>query len=321
MALPDNALVTLAELKEFIPVEGTGKDSVLERAIGRASAAIEGEGAGGRRLVYRGPVEDDDNIMASATLANGASTPAIAAQPNSAGRTLVVTRVDADRGLTAGTLTVTGTVGGVAGTTEAFDLTQSEVLHGVKFFTAISALALAGVAGAGNGDTLKIGTSAGYTELYSPSGGQSEVRPEQWPVRSVVQVHESYDRVFDATTLLVVTTDYELRNQGTIRRAIARLDGGLDSTWTAGHRVVQARLSAGYKGPAEVPQKIRGVCCELAAWLFTRKEYGLTSTSDGLGSRSFSGPPMLTAGMKAELGEFYRAELLPTCERAWTEVA
>lgn len=323
MALPSNAQVTLAELKDYIPKAGGAQDDFLERMIGRASASIEAEGLRFRRAVYRGPVEDDDNIMASATIANGASAPAIAGQPSSAGRTLVVTKTDPDRGITAGILTVTGTVGGIPGSTETFDLTQGNELHGVRFFTAISGLALSGVTGAGAGDALKVGTSAGYTELFSPCG-RSEIHPLEWPIRNVVQVHESYDRLFDATTLLTVTTHYELRNAGTVRRALARVDGSTDIAWASGRRVVQARLSAGYKGPGEVPVKIKGVCLELAAWHAQhadRHEYGLSSRSDALGSVTRTGPPMLTQGMKAELSEFCRAEIEPTAERAWQDEA
>lgn len=320
MPLPDNAHVTLKELKDFAPFAGDARDDAAERAIGRASSVVDGEGLGGRRTIYRGPVEDDDSVMLSATLANGNSVPAIVggAWSNAAGRTLVVTLVDADRNLTAGTLTVTGTVDGVGGVTETFDLTQGNVFHGLKFFTAISALALTGVAGAGQGDTLKIGTSEGYRELYSPCYGQTIIRPLEWPVRNVVQVHEDWDRVFGSASLLVAGTDYELRNAGSILRAIVRLSSGLDSTWLAGTRVAQGRMSAGYKGPAEVPWKIKGVTLELAAWFLQhsdRKQYGLQSQSDAMGSRSFSGPPMLSQGMKNELGEYFRAEVDPTAER------
>jgi hypothetical protein len=321
MALPSNALISLAELKDYIPVTGTGKDTELERTIGRASSVVEGQGVRYRRLVYRGPIEDDDNIMAVATLANGTSAPAIAGQPNSAGRTLVVKRVGG-RELTRGTLTVTGTVGGVVGVTEVFDLMAGDELHGVKFFTAISLLGLAGVAGARASDTLQIGTSPGYTELYSPYG--HEIRPENWPLRSVAAVHEDSSRVFGVDTLLVAGTDYELRNEWSELRSIARLSGGDYTSWSGGEWVVKARLSAGYRTQAEVPAPIKGVCLELAKWYFQHSEKeqaGLSSVSDGLGSRSFSGPPILTDGMLADLSGYKRREFLPTARRAWVEAA
>jgi hypothetical protein len=319
MALPSNAHVTLAELKDYMPKSGEARDGFFERMIGRASAQIDGEGLGFRRAVYRGPVESYNNLVAAAAIANGSLT--VLAAPNSAGRTIVVRKTDADRSLKAGILTITQATPALV---ETFDLSHGDELHGLKFFTNTVTAALTGVSGAGTGDTVEVGTSAGYTELYSPHGGQAEIVPLEWPVRNVAQVHESYDRLFDATTLLTVATDYELRNQGTIRRAIARVDGSSDIAWASGRRVVQARLSAGYKGPAEVHVKIKGVCLELAAWHAQHAEkdaYGLSSVSDALGNRSFSGPPMLTTGMKAELSEFRRAEFGPTAERAWQEEA
>src|SRR5437773_11746984 len=110
MALPSFAQISLDELKRYIPATGNLLDRELEEAIALSSQDIEQEGLGGRRVVYRGPVEDDDNIVASVAIANGSLT--LAGQPNSAGRTLVVTKTDADRGLADGILTVTGTVVG-----------------------------------------------------------------------------------------------------------------------------------------------------------------------------------------------------------------
>jgi hypothetical protein len=316
VALRSYSLVSLAELKRFITAGGEARDQELEDAIALASQDIEEEGLGGRRVVYRGPIEDDDNIIASATLANGASSPAIAGQPSSSGRTLVVTKSDADRGLTGGTLTVTGTVGGVLGSTEVFDLTAGDELHGVKFFTAVSALALDGVAGAGGGDTLKVGTSEGYTEFYSP--GDSEITPIEWPIQNVIEVNEDLNGVFGVTTALTAVTQYVIRSPYTAARRIARVSNLLDFSFYRGYRVVKVRYSAGYRTQASVPQKIKGVCLELAAWYFqssTRKQYGLLSTSDGSGSRSFSGPPMLTSGMMTRLAAYVRPEFAVTAER------
>jgi hypothetical protein len=316
VALAAHAQVSLAELKEYLGETGSGEDANLERAIMRASGLVEAEGVGGRRLIYRGPVEDDDNIVASAAIADGALT--VAASPNSAGRTLVVTKTDADRSVTAATLTMTGTVGGTAGETEAFDLSLADVQHGVKFFTAVSAAAITVTAGAQAIDTVKVGTSEGYTELFSPSGTGILICPVEWPIQNVINVNEDADRVFAAATDLVEDTDFEIRNRSSIRRALARIDDSLDFAWIAGRRVIRVRYSAGYKTSAAVPEQIKGVCLELAAWYHqhtTRKEFGLSTRSDGIGSVTRSGPPMLTTGMRAALGSYWRAEAGITAER------
>jgi hypothetical protein len=317
MPLVPYAQVSLTELKAFMGVAGDTKDQELEGCIALASQDVEEEGLGGRRVVYRGPIESLVNVMAQATLANGDSVPAIAGQPNSSGRTLVVTKVDADRGISAGTLTVTGTVGGVAGSTETFDLTAGNELHGVKFFTAISALALTGVAGAGGGDSLKIGTSPGYTEFYSPCD-TSEITPIEWPIQNVIEVNEDINRTFPTTTALTAVTQYEIREGSSARRRIARVSSSLDFGFYSGYRVVRVRYSAGYKTQATVPQKIKSVCLELAAWYFQhsdRRQYGLTSISDATGSRSFSGPPVMTSGLSGRLAAYVRPEFEMTADR------
>lgn len=316
MALVSYAQVTLAELKRFITAKGNVKDQELEDAIALASQDTEDEGLGGRRVVYRGPIEDTDNIMASATLVNGDSTPAIAGQPDSAGRTLVVIKTDADRGLTSGTLTVTGTVDGSAGTTEAFDLTDGDELHGVKFFTAVSGLALTGVTGSGSGDTLQIGTSPGYTELFNPCD-TSVITPLEWPIQNVAEVNEDLNRTFGTSTALT-TSQYEIREPYSARRRIARVSGGLDFPFYTGYRVVRVRYSAGYRTAASVPAKIKAVCQELAAWYFQhadRKQFGLTSSTDDRGSRTFSGPPVITSGLRGRLAAYVRPDFFVTAER------
>lgn len=322
MALASFALCTLSELKRYINAKGSGTDAELEDAIARASQEIEENGVNGRRLVYRAPIEDDDAVMTAATLVDGASTPSIAGQPDSDGRTLVVTLVDADRSLKGGILTVTGTVDGAAGETETFDLSDGNELHGVRFFSAVSGLALAGVGGAGAGDTLQIGTSEGYTELFNPCD-TSEIQPLEWPLQNVAELNEDLNREFGATTVLT-SSEYEIRDASSLRRRIARVSSGLDFPFYTGHRIVRLRYSAGYRGRANLPPAIKGVCLELAAWHHQhaeRQQYGMTSQSDGLGSRSFSGPPVLTAGLLNRLAGFVRPDFYLTADRAWSESA
>jgi len=299
MALPTHALVTLAELKSFMPTQGTSKDPQLERAIDCASRDIEEDGVGGRRLRWRAPTEDDDAIYSGAW---ATGTPAPSAQPSSA-RFLVVTFPAA---ASAGTITVTGTVGGVAGETEAFDVANGLLQYGLKPFTAVSAQAIVGAAGAG---TVKVGVSLGYVELYSPNGC-AEVTPIEWPIRYVAELNEDLSRAFASTTALAAT-QYEIREASSVRRRIARVSGHLDFPFYSGSRVVKARLSAGYRTTADVPSKIKGVCLELAAWYFQHsegKEYGMASHTDALGTITRTGPPMLTFGMKDRLSAYLRAE-------------
>lgn len=308
MALLSYSLATLAELKSYLPIQSTGKDPELERALGLSTEDIEA--ATGRRLIYRAPTATSESVIvnAQAFIAGGI---AVANQPNSGGRTLVVTFSIAGNG----TVTVTGTVGGVAGQTEAFDAVDGKLQYGVKFFTAISAVTGANPPSSSPG-TVNIALSQGYIEFYSPMG--SEITPIEWPVRYVAEVNEDMNRTFAAATALTAGFSYEIRQPSSPLRAIARIYSGFDYAFYCGFRVVKGRLSAGFKGPSEVPLNIKGVCLELAAWYHKHSEggqYGLSSQSDAMGNRSFSGPPMLTDGMLSRLRGEVRPEFDQVAER------
>lgn len=313
--LPAYAQVTVSEFKSYCVLTGVTRDQEIERAIDRAS--IDTEQYVDRRLIYRAPTEDDDAIVALATIATGAL--ALAGQPNSAGRTLVVSKTDADHSLTAGVLTVTGTVGGVAGTTETFDLSSGDVLHGVKFFTAVTAAALTGCAGQTSVDKVKVGVSAGYTEYHSPYEPDrvSEITPIEWPVQNVVEVNEDVTLAFGTGTALT-SAEYQIRSGSSISRRVVRISNLLDFPFITGRRAVRLRYSAGYKGAAAVPSALKGFCLELAAWHYQyadKKDFGFTSRTDALGSTSRSGPPMITSGMASRLASYQRIEFDRNAER------
>ncbi len=321
MALPALAMASLAELKSYMGgITGIEADSRLEDCLVRASVDIEGQGLGGRRGVYRGPVESYTSVVnGQAIVASGALT--IAGAPDSAGRTLIVRKTDTDRSLTAGTLTISQAAPVLR---ETFDLTLAIVQHGVKVFTAAVTATLSGCVGMNTGDTIDVGASAGYTEFYSPCPDESEITPLEWPLQYVADLREDYARLFGTATALVEGTSFELRNNASIKRRIARISGSFDWAWQYGRRTVRARLSAGWAGIANVPQSVKSVCLELAAWHFQysdRKEFGLTSRSDDLGSVTRSGPPMLTPGMLNRLAPEWRGEFVTTAERGWVEAA
>lgn len=296
-------LITLAELKRYVPSVGTAKDTELREAIARASAAVEGYLD--RRLVFRAPTESATSIRSSTAWSDG--SPAATGQP-SAARTLVVSWTAA----TAGALTVTGTVDGATGQTETFDIVNSladRVLYGVKFFTAVSGLTIVGATGGGN---VTVGTSLGYLGYFN-SCGDVYLRPRQRPIRYVGEINEDVSRVFGASTALVQGVDFEVREG----RRLARIYAGLDFSWLAGRRVVKGRTSAGYFTVANVPVKLKLVCARRAAWDFSWSEgrnHGLTVVSDASGNRSFSGPPMFTAADEEALAEYIRGDVFDADE-------
>lgn len=300
-------LITLAELKRFVPMAGTGQDVLAAEEITRVSRAIEAYLD--HRLVYRAPGEDPENDNAVASTAWGGGPFNVAGQPGSGGRTLIVSWDTA----TSGTLTVTGTVDGVAGTTEVFDAANGRVQHGVKFFTAISGVVSSNPAGGG---TVKVGYSVGYVEYHTPRM-RSKLYVLEWPIRQVAEVNEDVSLVYGAATALSAS-QYEIREQ---RRCINRVSGRLDFPWYCGRRVVKVTYSGGYFGTANVPMDIKQVACRLAAWSLrevVRTQHGQASGSDAIGNFALQGPAMLTAGMRAQLDPYMRPELFDRSgERDW----
>lgn len=326
MALHPGSLATIPALRDYLQLKGKDRDGALEIALGQASEDIEGEGLGGRRGVYRGPVESYTSVAAAQSIKTRFEAPnngaiSIAGAPDSTGRTLVVRKVDADRSITAGTLTVSQASPAL---TETFNLADGDELHGVKFFTATVTATLSGCVGYALEDTIEIGTSEGYTEFYSPCGTEAAIVPIEWPLLYVAAIHEDYNQLYGSDTLLVAGTDYALRNRDSCLRQIVRLSSGLATPWMAGDRAVRGRLSAGWIGTAGVPPSVRGVCLELAAWYYMHadgKEFGLQSRTYEAGTVVRSGAPMLTEGMLRRLSREWRPDARPTAERGWSEFA
>jgi hypothetical protein len=307
-------LITLPEFKRYLPMAGVKEDQTVSEHISAASRTVEEYLD--RRLVYRAPGDDaqNDNVVASVAYADSAGL-TIASQPGSGGRTLIVTLTTG----TAGTVTVTGTVAGVAGTTEVFDVANGRHQHGVKFFTAIASIAVAGAAGNGN---IKVGSSAGYVEYHSPYSGSAELWTLEWPIRQVAEVNEDVSLTFGSTTALAAS-QYAVRRE---LRQLARVSTNLDFPWYSGRRVVRLTYSAGYFGTANVPEAIKLATKKLAAWSYresSRVLHGQASGADATGSFVLLGPAMLTTGMKADLDPYLRPEMFDrTGERDWdTEAA
>lgn len=295
MTIAAYAAVTRAQVKAYGPFSGTALDAFIDEECGRWTREVER--FLGRRLVYRAPTEDDDSILTATAWAT--STPAPTGQPTAPGRTLVVTFPST---ATAGILTVTGTVAGVLGVTEAFDVTTGPLtLYGVKFFTAVSGIAITGASGTGN---VKVGTSVGLVEYHSPSQysrSPSRLRAADWPIRQVADLNEDSTGVYDAGTGLVFGTSYTLYD----RQYLVRSDGGQPVSWTVGSRSVRVIYSAGYFTVANVPPEIQSVILELIVWNIRHTQRGMQGTAsgtDGTGTFVFqSGPPFITEVMAGRL--------------------
>ena len=299
MGLPYFSAVSLAEIKRSVPASGPDLDTFLCEEAGRWTRAVEDNLS--RRLVFRAPTENATSILTATAWAT--STPAATGSPASPGRTLVVTFPST---ATSGIITITGTVAGVAGVTEAFDCTSgSLVQYGVKFFTAVSGIAITTANGSGN---VTIGTSVGYVEYHTVQPASWHHRPLEWPVQQVLTVHEDAARAYGSTTLLAAT-DYELHSPFTIDRRLTRVSSLTRRSWSSYFRAVRDVYSAGYFTLANVPGPIKDVILDLIGRSVRYSQtgrQGLASGSDGTGSFALDGPPMITAGMNRRLDAFRR---------------
>lgn len=301
-------LVTLAEFKAYLPVTGSARDDAARNAITRASRLLEA--AGDQRYVYRAPAEVDGaaNLVAAQAWADGAIT--AAAHPSADGRTLIVSWSTA----TAGTLTATGTVNGVAGVTEVFDVANGTTQHGVKFFEGDVVYTAADADGDG---TVSVGSSLGYVEYHTPRGGACAIKALERPLRQLLSVHEDPACLYGADTLLEASTDYAVV---TSMSRIRRVSSSIDTSWAIGRRAVKLVYSAGYFGTANVPQDLKGICLRLATLMFYETEkdrFGLVTQAGAMGSYTRFSPATVTQDLYNELwtGGYVRTQLEPTGER------
>lgn len=319
--LPRYALCTLADVKRRFPVQGAETDAALEDAIAAASREIEG--VVGRRLVFRAPTVDDDALIASTSVPTtaGTTTPASAGAPSASGSILVLTVTDANRRLLAGgitaTLTITGTVAGVAGTTETFDLCAGvSPVYGTKFFTAISARSLVVTGSPVSGPTFKLGTSAGYLDYFSPSANRSSLWLPDWPVQQIASLYEDSNRGYAADTLLVEDTDFcvEGDSVGRSRGVLVRTSsatGGEDG-WETGYRAEKLTWSGGYRTVAGVPDDVRAACVRTAMSYYSaerRNNFGVSTQSDPMGNFTRFGAPGLSDGDRQLLQRYVNRDM------------
>lgn len=288
-------IITLADLKAYKPAAGQAADPRFRPLITTASRVIEA--TLGRRIIYRAPPEvaTYDNIL-SAAFANG--TPAGGA-PNAAGRTLIVLFPAT---ATAGTVAVTGTVAGVVGVTETFDVVDGLLQHGLKFFTAISAITIAGALGGG---TLKMGTSIGYVDYHTPV--ESEIMSYEWPRQQTLEINEDAARTYASGTKLVAGTDFLLTRR-TDGDFLIRLSSSLPMAWQGGWRAIKDVYSAGYR-VASMPEEFKDTCRRLVVLLFQEVDKGqveVASGSNALGNWSRMGPAMLTKAMRSQVAHLRR---------------
>jgi hypothetical protein len=313
------ALVTLAELKEIFPVSSTGRDDAFRNAINRASRWCEEQAS--RRFVFRAPTVSATAIIAAIT-ADGAQ--AIAGSPPAPGGTLVVYKPAA---LTGGTLVVTGTVGGVEGVTETFDLSlEVSAIYGVKGFTNVASATVAGRQGSG---TATVGYSLAYVDYFTPDRCATELWLVDYPVQQVLAVHEDATRAYGSDTLLAEGTDFLVtggqvsRHRGVLQRTSSATSGL--AAWLSAFRAQRVIHSAGYFTVANVPQGLKSIAARLARFYFDQEQgessQDVAQETDSMGSRTRVSRKEFMAAIREDLEEYVNHGYPVDAIRDWDQEA
>lgn len=143
----------------------------------------------------------------------------------------------------------------------------------------------------------------------------ADLYTRQWPIISVTTIHESDDRVADATTLLDSALYVVNKTAGRITRVGGSTSG--PERWTSAYRGVKVVYAAGYANTAGVPSEIKDACLRLCALTWAevdRKLHGVNSQSDALGNVTRYTAARLTAEMKEMLDPYRRRDALQTGE-------
>jgi hypothetical protein len=259
-------------------------------------------------------VESLVSVVASVLPAVGTLTVVPAATPLPAPRTLVVDITDADNSITAGTLTVSGTVAG-ASVSRTFDLTRGGRQHGTDFWTSIASATIAGLTGGTGADRISIGTSEGYLEYHTLPAAAESFELLDRPLAHLLTVHESSQHVWDSSTLLVEGTDYATSKSN---GRVTRLSSGDLYVWDYGWRTIRVAYSAGYSSAA-VPEDLKLACLELAALIWKQqdlKTYGVSGMANELGNWTRYKPVEIAADLASKLEQYRRTGFgVPTGDR------
>lgn len=129
----------------------------------------------------------------------------------------------------------------------------------------------------------------------------SELFLPGFPILTLTEVKESQAGtiVSDSDgTVLVEDTDFTASNaEGKLTRILT----GVPTSWVVGYRVVRVKWTSGAQN---VSQVIKKVALDYIASMYeaaTKKAHNLQSVTDGLGSVTRMGPPMLTSVQKKTL--------------------
>lgn len=157
-------------------------------------------------------------------------------------------------------------------------------------------------------------TRGNTTEYHTVRDGEHTIRVAEWPITTVVSVHETttIPRTYGATALLVDGTDYRVvKELGLIRR----ISSAELTRWQTGYQAIKVIYTYGYATSASVPEDLKQIALFVAISMFKetdRARWGVSSVTDGLGTVTrYLG--YLPPDMKSRL-DGYRHDLF---DRTW----
>ena len=163
-------------------------------------------------------------------------------------------------------------------------------------------------------------TRGSITEYHTFLVDSPTLYASQWPLISVTSIHEDTNRTYGASTLLTVTTDYIVHlAAGKITRVHS--SGGSPRAWQTGFRAVEHIFTAGYATTATVPAGLKYISLRVMALAWrevARKQQGVASVSDDLGSVTRLFPAGLTPQIKNDLFAWKRSHFSATAAQVDT---
>jgi hypothetical protein len=311
VAVPFHSLGSLQAFKRRGGVTATSNanDAKAEELIGSASAIVERYC--GAHFMFRGVRESDDGIVADVAITNTSLT--LAAQPNSAGRALRVIVTDADRQLTAGRLTITGTNLSDAVISDVIEFNRFEAglkVSTTNVYKTVASAVISSAAGNVAATKIKIGTALPFVEYHTVEAGTDTVFLRYRHVLEILEVNEDANRVYGSGTRLTPDTQYVLDKR---RGRLTRVGGSATQDFLYGFRVLRVTYTAGFQSDALrsfVPDELADVAIELAILKYRQSERGLqgvSSVSDASGTVTRFSTGDLTDRMKDQLEPFRRS--------------
>ena len=163
-----------------------------------------------------------------------------------------------------------------------------------------------------------IARGADIIEYHSLPGDTQFIYPLDYPVTSVVSIHESIFKTYDATTL-IPPASYVIEAGDPMGRQRARIVREHDWPWLGGVDVVKLVYRAGFANRAAVPDDLADVALTYAALLWRQianKEWGIVTRTEVTGATTRWNDRHLTT---AHLTDEMQEQLQPYVREGYVE--